>query len=95
MPFVILILTIAFNHTVAVIAHIAKELDNRETRRWSFYTANIANIIMCVMSSTAIILIGSFVSYLVIMSLTVSQSLPLVMPMAEERLLTLGTHKML
>lgn len=48
---------IAFNHTVAVIAHIAEEL--------------------------------------VIMSLTVSQSLPLVMAMTKERLLTLGTHKML
>ncbi len=34
--FVILILTIAFNHTVAVIAHIAEELDNRETRRLTF-----------------------------------------------------------
>lgn len=32
---------------------------------------------------------------LVIMSLAVSQPLPLIMPMTEERLLTLGTHKML
>lgn len=32
---------------------------------------------------------------LVIMSLTVSQPLPLIMPMTKERLLTLGTHKML
>lgn len=48
---------IAFNHTVAVIAHITEEL--------------------------------------VIMSLTVSQPLPLIMAMTEERLLTLGTHKML
>lgn len=32
---------------------------------------------------------------LIVMSLTVSQPLPLVMPMTEERLLTLGAHKML
>ncbi len=50
---------------------------------------------MSVMSSKAIILFGSFFSYLVIMSLTVSQPLPLIMAMTEERLLTLGTHKML
>lgn len=30
--FIVLTLTIAFNHTVAVIAHIAKELDSREVR---------------------------------------------------------------
>lgn len=34
-------------------------------------------------------------SYLVIMSFTICQPLSLVMPMTEERLLTLGTHKML
>lgn len=84
--FIILIHTIAFNHTVAVVAHIAEELDNRETRRL-ICTANIANIV--------IVLLGSSVSYLVIMSLAVSQPLPLIMPMTEERLLTLGTHKML
>lgn len=71
MSFVILILTIAFNHTVAVIAHIAEELDNRETRRLGVYTANahlfiwwsieglvMMNIMMSAMSSKAIFLPG-------------------------------------
>lgn len=35
------------------------------------------------------------VSYLVVMGLTVRQALPLVVPMAKKRLLTLGAHKML
>lgn len=34
-------------------------------------------------------------SYLVIMGFTVGQPLPLIMAMAQERLLTLGAHKML
>lgn len=38
---------------------------------------------------------ASLVSYLVVMCLAVRQALPLVVPMAEKRLLTLGTHKML
>ncbi len=35
-----LILTITFNHTVAVITHITKELDKRETRALGCNTAN-------------------------------------------------------
>lgn len=35
-----MILTIALNHTVAVIAHIAKELDNKEAQRLGIYKAN-------------------------------------------------------
>lgn len=34
-------------------------------------------------------------SYLVVMSLAVRQALPLVVPVAQERLLTLGAHEML
>lgn len=45
MTFIILILTIAFNHTVAVIAHIAEELDKRETRRLGVCTANVNTFI--------------------------------------------------
>lgn len=36
-------LTIAFNHTVAVIAHIAKELDNREITSFDVYRAMRGN----------------------------------------------------
>lgn len=68
--FIKLILTIAFNHTVAVIAHITEELDSGETGRVGVYTAkrklghvravshfsHIANnIMMSVRSSKAII----------------------------------------
>lgn len=38
---------------------------------------------------------SSLSSHLVIMSLTVRQAFPLIMPMTEKRLLTLGAHKML
>lgn len=55
MSFIILILTITFNHTVAVVAHIAEELDNREIRRLGFCTASISNIMTSVMSSKAFI----------------------------------------
>lgn len=63
-------LTIAFNHTVTVIAHIAKELDNREITSFDVYRAmrgnyfffflHFTNIMMRVMLTKAINLLGSF-----------------------------------
>lgn len=38
---------------------------------------------------------ASLVSYLVVVGLTVRQALPLVVPVAQKWLLTLGAHKML
>lgn len=78
-------LTISLNHAVAVIAHVAKELGLEKYtsyKKRTNFTVTVEGLLL------------SF-SYLVIMSFTVCQSLSLIMAMAQERLLTLGAHKML
>lgn len=82
-------LTISLNHPVAVIAHVAKELGLEKYTIYIKYKFKKKKFTLTIED-----LLLSF-SYLVIMGFTVGQPLPLIMAMAQERLLTLGAHKML
>lgn len=97
------ILTIAFNHTVAVIAHVTKQLDNRDGKTFGIFVHLVFLANVQVYSKTSFVYILENVMicikrktyYLVVVSLTVSQTFPFIMAMPKEGLLTLGAHKML